>query len=133
MSSDSLHVRYHLSKNFVKLKPDQDISEVARTFNRLKIFGAPVVDDLGNLVGMISGTDCIDAAMQSNFDSSWRGQVKDFMTPDVSTVDADYSCLYVAKMFMKNSYRRYPVIENGQVIGLVGRADILEALEKELK
>ncbi|CAA6816922.1 MAG: Signal transduction protein [uncultured Thiotrichaceae bacterium] len=129
MSDTSLHVRHHMNPNFVKLKPDQEIGEVITLFNKLRIFGAPVVDDLGNLVGMISGTDCIEAAVQSNFDPSWRGYVKDFMTEDVRTVDAEYSCLYVAKMFLKDTYRRYPVIEDNRVIGQVGRVDILRALE----
>lgn len=126
----SLHIRHHMNPNFVKLKPDQEIGEVIRLFNKLRIFGAPVVDDLGNLVGMLSGTDCIDAALQSNFDPSWRGYVKDFMATDVRTVDADYSCLFVAKMFLEDTYRRYPVLEDNRVIGQIGRVDILRALEK---
>lgn len=128
--SDQLHVRYHLNPNFVKFKPDQEISEAIKIFNKHRIFGAPVVDDLGNLLGMLSGTDCIKAALKSNFDSSFRGLVEDFMTPDVITVDADYSCLYVAEMFLKDHYRRYPVVENGSVIGIIGRTDVLKALEK---
>ncbi len=129
---DELHVRYHLEPNFVKLKPDQEIKEVIKIFNKHRIFGAPVVDDIGNLVGMLSGTDCIKAALKSNFDSSFRGLVEDFMTTDVRTVDADYSCLYVAEMFLDDSYRRYPVIENDNVIGMIGRTDVLKSLEKYL-
>ncbi|WP_299874781.1 CBS domain-containing protein [uncultured Cocleimonas sp.] len=130
--SDELHVRYHLNPNFIKFKPDQEIAEAIKLFNKHRIFGAPVVDDLGNLIGMISGTDCIKAALKSNFDSSFRGKVQDFMTPDVRTVEADYSCLYVAEMFLKDHYRRYPVVENGNVIGMIGRTDVLKALEKYL-
>ena len=129
MTNTSLHVRHHMDPNFIKLKPDQEIKEVITLFNKRRTFGAPVVDDIGNLVGMISGTDLINAAIQSNFDTSWRGYVKDFMTTDVRTVSADYSCLYVAKMFLKDSYRRYPVIEDNRVIGQIGRVDILRALE----
>ena len=129
---DALHVRYHMNPNFIKLKPDQEIGEVIHLFNKLRIFGAPVIDDLGNLIGLVSGTDCISSALQSNFDTSWRGQVKDIMTTDVRTVDADYSCLYVAKMLLQDKYRRYPVIENGQVIGMIGRTDVLKALEKQI-
>lgn len=131
-TSDELHVRYHLNPNFVKLKPDQEIGEVIKIFNKYRIFGAPVVDDLGNLVGMISGTDCIKAGLQSNFDTSFRGLVSEFMTPEVTTVDADYSCLYVAEMFLKDNYRRYPVVDNGNVIGMIGRTDVLKSLEKYL-
>ena len=132
-STDSLHVRYHMDRNFIKLKADQEISEVIGIFNKHHMFSAPVVDDIGNLIGMLSGSDCIHAAVKANFHSSWRAHVKDFMSEDVRTVDADYSCLYVAKMFIEDPYRRYPVIENDHIVGTISREDILKALEKHVK
>ncbi|MGK0270294.1 MAG: putative transcriptional regulator [Cocleimonas sp.] len=132
-TSESLHVRYHMDRNFIKLKPDQEIREVITLFNKHHIFGAPVVDDIGNLVGMISGSDCIHAAIEANFNESFHSHVKDYMKPDVRTVDADYSVFFVAKMFIDDPYRRYPVIENDHIVGMIGREDILKALEKHLK
>jgi len=93
-ANDSLHVRYHMDRNFIKLKANQEISEVIELFNKHHIFSAPVVDDLGNLIG--------------------------------------YSCLYVAEMFIKDTYRRYPVIENDHIVGTIGREEILKALESHL-
>ena len=132
-SNDSLHVRYHMDRNFIKLKADQEMSEVIELFNKHHIFGAPVVDDVGNLIGMISGSACIHAAVKANFHSSWRAYVKDYMNEDVRTVDADYSCLYVAEMFIKDTYRRYPVIENDHIVGTIGREEVLKALEIHLQ
>ncbi len=131
-STDSLHVRYYMDRKFIKLKADQEISEVIGLFNKHHIFSAPVIDDIGNLIGMISGSDCINAAVKANFHTSWRAHVKDYMKGDVRTVDADYSCLYVAKMFIEDSYRRYPVIENDHIVGMIGREEILKALEKHI-
>ncbi len=128
--SDSLHVRFHMERNCLKLKPDQDIREVIQLFNRDNIFGAPVVDDMGNLIGVISGTDCIRAALKSKYDRNWQATVEDYMTTNVETVDADYSVLYVAEMFLKGHYRRYPVVEDNQVIGQISRNDILHAMGK---
>jgi len=132
-STDSLHVRYHMDRNFIKLKADQEISEVIELFNKQRVFGAPVIDDIGNLIGIISGSDCIHAAVKSNFDPSWRAHVKDYMKTDVRTVDANYSCLFVAKMFIEDPYRKYPVIENDHIVGMIGREEILRALENHLK
>jgi len=131
--TDSLHVRYHMDSNFIKLKADQEISEVIQLFNKHRIFGAPVVDDIGNLIGILSGSDCIHAAVKANFDTSWRAHVKDYMKTDVRTVEADYSCLFVAKMFIEDPYRRYPVLENDYIVGTIGREDILRALENHMK
>lgn len=131
-SKESLHVRFYMDRNFVKLKADQEIKEVIKLFNKSRIFGAPVVDDIGNLIGMLSGSDCIAAAVEANFNTSWRAHVRDYMKPEVRTVDADYSVLFVAKMFIEDTYRRYPVIENDQIVGMIGREDILKALEKHI-
>ena len=132
-SKDSFHVRYYMDRNFIKLKEDQEINEVIKLFNKHRVYGAPVVDDIGNVIGMISGSDCIQAAVEANFNDSFHSHVKDHMKSDVRTVDADYSILFVAKMFIEDTYRRYPVIENDQIVGMIGREDVLRALEKSIK
>lgn len=125
---DSLHVRHHMNPNFISVTPDQEIREVIHLLNRKKIFGAPVIDNLGNLVGMLSGSDCIVAALESGFDPSWRATVKDLMSTNIRTVEAEYSILFVAKMFTEDPYRRYPVVEDNRIIGHISRTDILQAL-----
>jgi CBS domain-containing protein len=44
------------------------------------------------------------------------------------TVDADENILNVAKMFMDDHYRRYPVLDDNRVIGVITRLDVLKAL-----
>lgn len=126
---EKLKVRHHMNPNFLTLKADQDIHEVISQLNKQRIFGAPVVDNVGNLIGIISGTDCIRAAIKAGFHTEWRGKVADFMTTDVVTVEADNSILRVADMFLESNYRRFPVLDDNRVIGQIGREDVLKAVE----
>lgn len=124
----TLHVKNYLNPKFVTVKPDQFIKDVIFVFNQQKIFAAPVLDDLGNLVGVLSGSDCIRASIEGNFDLNSHLTVNDIMTRDVKTVESHYSILFIAKEFMNTPYRFFPVMEDNRVVGVIYRGDILRAL-----
>ena len=124
----TLHVKNYLNSNFIKLKQDQYIKDAVAMFRKKNVFSAPVVDDFGNLIGVLSGTDCIRASIEGNFDLNSHLTVADLMTRDVKTVDSHYSILYIAKEFMNTPYRFFPVMEDNRVIGIISRQDILGAI-----
>ncbi|EIJ35466.1 CBS domain-containing protein [Thiothrix nivea] len=130
MSKVSLSVRDHMSNRLATLREKQDIREAVKIFTERNLFGGAVLDNLGNLVGILSVTDCIDVALRSGYHSGWRGLVGERMSRDIRTVDADDNILNVAKMFMENPYRRYPVMEDNTVVGVITRLDVLKALSK---
>ena len=124
----TLHVKNYLNSNFIKLKQDQYIKDAVAMFRKKNVFSAPVVDDFGNLIGVLSGTDCIRASIEGNFDLNSHLTVADLMTRDVKTVDSHYSILFIAKEFMNTPYRFFPVMEDNRVIGIISRQDILGAI-----
>lgn len=126
----SLNVRDYMTQSIISLRPEQDVIEASQVLSTRRISGAPVVDDTGNLAGILSDTDCIRAMIKFGFDPDWRGLVSEFMSPKVATVDIDDSILDVAQRFVEVRYRRYPVMEDNRVVGVVSRADVLRALEK---
>ncbi|QQZ29589.1 CBS domain-containing protein [Thiothrix subterranea] len=128
MADVSLSVRHYMSNRLATLYERQDIREAVKVFTERNLFGGAVLDNVGNLVGILSVTDCIDAALRSGYHSGWRGTVGDKMSRDVRTVDAEDSILDVAKMFMDDHYRRYPVLDDNRVVGVVTRLDVLKAL-----
>ena len=130
MSKISLSVRHYMSNRLATLHENQDIREVVTIFTEHNLFGGAVVDNLGNLVGILSVTDCIDAALRAGYHSGWRGTVGERMSRDIRTVDAEDNILDVAKMFMDDHYRRYPVLDDNRVVGVVTRLDVLKALCK---
>ena len=124
----SLHVKNYLNPKFVTLKPEQYIKDVIFVFNKQNIFGAPVMDNLGNLVGVLSGSDCIQAAIEGSFDQNSHLTVSELMTRDVKTVESNYSILFIAKEFMNTPYRFFPVMDDNRVVGVISRSDILRAI-----
>ncbi len=130
MPNVSLSVRDYMSNRLASLREKQDIREAVKIFTERNLFGGAVEDNRGNLVGILSVTDCIDVALRSGYHSGWRGTVGERMSRDIRTVDADENILTVAKMFMDDHYRRYPVVEDNRVIGVITRLDVLKALSK---
>ena len=126
----SLNVRDYMTQSLITFRPEQDVIEASLMLAEKRISGAPVVDDTGNLAGALSDTDCIRAMLKFGFDPDWRGLVSEFMSPEVATVDIDDSILDVAQRFVEIRYRRYPVLEDNRVVGVVSRADVLRALER---
>jgi predicted transcriptional regulator len=93
-----------------------------------EITGAPVVDEQGNLVGILAEKDCFKVAFTSSYHREPGGWVSEFMSRDVRTIDAEEDIIEVAEMFLNSRYRRFPVMAHGRLVGLISRADVLRAL-----
>lgn len=124
----AVRVRDHMTRRLVLLQPDMEIVRATHTLIRNDISGAPVVDPQGRLVGMLTERDCLRVAVQSEYYGTPGGLVRDFMTPDPESVRPDDNIFDLAKRFTEGKYRRYPVIEEGQVVGLISRRDVMRAL-----
>ncbi|HEX5169132.1 MAG TPA: CBS domain-containing protein [Cyclobacteriaceae bacterium] len=117
--------------NIVTFKPDQPIQEVIATIINKKIAGAPVLDDQNRLVGMISEKDCLRLIVDQayyNMPAETR-KVSDYMTPKVQTLSPKTTILEAAVEFLNSPIRRFPVVENGMIIGQVSRRHILRAAQ----
>jgi CBS domain-containing protein len=125
-------VTKYMATNLITFKPDQDISEVIDIMLDKKISGAPVLNEAGELIGMLSEKDCLKLMIHSAYhmDPMSRGKVKEYMTTNVRTVTADKDVLDIANEFLNSNYRRFPVLQNGKLVGQVSRRDILRAAQK---
>ena len=121
-------VRDYMSANLVTLSPSTSILDAARQLVEQRISGAPVVDQQGNLVGLLSEKDCMRIALHAGYHSEAAGTVAEYMQEDVKTVDAERNIVDVAMMFIEDGYRRYPVMKNGRLVGQISRRDVLKAL-----
>lgn len=127
----SVLIKDYMAKDLSTFTPDTDISVAVKFLNAHRISGAPVLDEHGNLAGILSEKDCLEVALQSSYYEDWMGgKVSEYMTPNVETVIETASVLELANMFLKSSYKRYPVLsESGKLVGQISRSDILKALE----
>ncbi|HIG79658.1 MAG TPA: CBS domain-containing protein [Cycloclasticus sp.] len=128
----SVLIKEFMATNLSTFTPDMEISEAIKFLNTHKISGAPVVDDRGNLVGILSEKDCMQVALQSTYYEDWvGGSVSEYMTVDVKTVPDTASVVDLADKFVKTAYKRYPVLnEEGDLVGQISRSDVLRALDK---
>ncbi|MCF7985077.1 MAG: CBS domain-containing protein [Thiohalocapsa sp.] len=118
-----------MSRGLVTLHPEMDVLEALRILVEQRISGAPVIDQVGNLVGILTERDCMLIALGAGYHSEDGGRVADFMSRDVVTVDADTPVTEIAERFANTHYRRLPVVERGRVIGIINRRDVLKQLE----
>ena len=129
MNLKSCLVKDYMAKTLVTFKPDTDVLDAVHVLVSKRIAGAPVVDDEGNLLGMLSELDCLRVALQAGYHSQVGGPVREYMSTGVETVDAEMSIVVLAQRFVDTSFRRYPVMERNRLIGQISRRDVLRALE----
>ena len=126
----SLKVKDYMSGKLVTFTPETDILDAIHELVHNRIAGAPVVDEFGTLVGMLSEFDCLDVVLKAGYHGEPGGPVSDLMTKEVETVDANMSIIDIAQLFMASGFRRYPVMKDNMLVGQISRKDVLRALEK---
>lgn len=111
------------------LTPDMEIMQAMQLFVEHQISGAPVLDERGDLVGMLTERDCLQTVIVSGYHgNSTSGCVSEYMTRDVVSVEAETSLLEVADRFVSTKFRRYPVLANHRLVGIVSRRDVISAV-----
>jgi len=130
MNLKSCLVRDYMAGRLVTFKPEMDVLDAIHELVQHRIAGAPVVNDQGELVGMLSELDCMKIALNAGYYGDWGGPVGDFMTASVESVDADMNIIDLAQKFLDSGFRRFPVLRNNRLVGQISRRDVLRALSQ---
>jgi len=113
--------------DIVTLPMALEINHAVSILLNRRISGAPVLDETGELAGILTKKDCFKAALNANYYKQWGGTVADYMTAKVVPMDADLDIVSAAEMFLSLPYRLFPVLAEGQLAGLISRSDLLQA------
>ena len=130
MNLKSCLVRDYMAGQLITFKPDTEIMDAIHELVNRRVAGAPVVDDKGDLVGMLSDLDCMKVALNAGYYGDWGGPVSDYMTTAVESVDAEMNIVDLAQRFLDSGYRRFPVLRNNRLVGQISRRDALRALSE---
>ncbi|MBU2526701.1 MAG: CBS domain-containing protein [Bacteroidetes bacterium] len=124
-----LKVTDFMSRNLITFKPEDSILQVMESLIKHKISGGPVVDENGDLVGMISEGDCMKQISESRYYNMPMGdqKVSQYMVTKVDTLPSETSIFDAAAFFFKTKRKRFPVMEDGKMIGQISRRDVLKA------
>ncbi|WP_417557010.1 CBS domain-containing protein [Mesoflavibacter zeaxanthinifaciens] len=125
----SLQVKDYMTKDLITFKPTQSVEEVVEILIKHKISGGPVVNENNELIGIISEGDCIKQISESRYYNSptQDSQVENHMVKNVETIDGNLNIFDAANKFLSAKRRRFPIIEDGKLIGQISQKDILKA------
>lgn len=129
MNADPQTIAQFMVTELETLSPGMEIGAALSQLLEKRISGAPVLDDTGELVGILTTKDCFRAALNAAYYKQWGGTVADYMSVELETMDTELDIVSAAERFLATPFRRFPVLKEGQLVGLLSRSDLLAAFE----
>ncbi len=147
-----------MTKDVICVNPEMRINELNKVFIKQKINGAPVVDEKGVLVGVVSKSDIVnydfkkgmhagsisdyyrstgiesqqmtEDSIEADNSSMADTEVKDIMIANVITGNPDDNIHDIAKTMCEKKIHRLVIVKENKVIGIVGTLDLLKVFGK---
>ena len=149
--------RDYMSRVLITCSPEDSILEAAKKLAENHISGMPVVKD-DKVVGIISVSDIVrymsieikehhlppkepqsipmvilnllqnELRFKKELEKVSKSKVKDVMTKEVIYVEPDTSLFEAASLIQKHDITRLPVIEEGKLVGIISKSDLVKAL-----
>jgi CBS domain-containing protein len=125
----------------ITVRPDAPVKEVAEKLSKHRVSAVPVIDEDEALLGVVSEVDLLPqvAGIRRHGDEVPH-TAADVMTRRVVRVSSDTDVREIAKLLLKHKLRRLPVVDDGRIVGIVSRRDLIEtfvrndaAIESELR
>jgi CBS domain-containing protein len=134
--------------NVITVGPEASVQEVAEVLLRNRISGVPVVSPQGELQGIVSEGDLLrrpeagtmrrhswwlglvasNEELASEYIKSHSRKVVDVMTRRVVTATPETAVADIATLLEKHAIKRVPIVKDGKIVGIVSRANLLQAL-----
>lgn len=126
---EKVRVSDYMTRNLVTFRPEQPVLEVIDILLKKNISGGPVVNEKNELVGIISEGDCLKEISDCRYHNLPMEDVKveKHMIKNVETIDGNMNVLDAANKFLESKHRRFPILENGKLVGQISQRDVLNA------
>lgn len=126
----SVQVKDYMSEFFLKISMYTDLFKAIDMLLEYKLSALPVVNDEGQLVGVISEGDCLKAILSlTYYEEEKGGKVNDYMCEDVFAINIDADIIGIANMIIEKDLYCLPVIKGNKLVGQISRTDVLRAVE----
>jgi len=143
-----MQVRDVMTRKVISVDRDQSVLEAAQLMLQNRISGLPVVDSTGKLIGIVTEGDFLrrgeigtqrqrpkwlefligPGRMAAEYVHTSGRKVEEVMTPDPCTVCEDDSLQTVVELMERRHVKRLPVLRDGRLVGVVSRANLMDAL-----
>jgi len=127
--STPLKVSDYMTRDLITFSPGQTIESVMQKLIKHRISGGPVVNDKNELIGVISEGDCIKQISESRYYNMPMHDktIEKHVTMNVETIDGNMNIFDAANKFLEAKRRRFPIVENGKLVGQISQKDVLKA------
>lgn len=112
-----------MTRDVVTVNAEASIIEALELLRHHKISGLPVLSSTGQVIGILSEKDLLHILLEKNVDGCPK--VEDYMTREVICFTENDDAVEICKFFMRSNVRRVPIVENGRLVGVVSRRDLL--------
>ncbi|MCP9199474.1 CBS domain-containing protein [Gramella sp. GC03-9] len=124
-----ISVKDYMAKDLVTFREHENIMDVMEKLIKHGISGGCIVNENNELLGMISEGDCMKQISDSRY---YNMPMTDLtvgkrMNTNVVTIDGNMNVLEAANRFTELKFRRFPIVENGKLIGQISQRDVLKA------
>jgi len=146
-----IRARDIMTQQVITVSPQTDITEAARVLLQHRINGMPVVDEHGELVGIICQSDLVTLqkkirlpsvftlldsfipvrstkAIDKEMSKIAATTVAQAMTPRPITINPETGLDEIASLMVEKNFHTLPVVEAGKLVGVVGKRDVLATL-----
>lgn len=142
-----------MTKEVITVKPETTLDELARLLMKQQISGAPVIDDNGKIIGIVTENDLISknsrlhiptilrlfdayiplgtSKMESDIRKMAASTVEDICTKEIITVDEEASVEYIATIMTEKRIHILPVVREGKLVGIIGKKDLIKGIAGE--
>jgi CBS domain-containing protein len=127
--------------------PDTDVTDAIKILSAHDISALPVVDESGELVGILSEADLLARAEDGRHRHPWwvealmpagklaqefvkvhGKKVSEVMSTDVITAREDTAVSDIAALLERHRIKRLPIVAGGKVVGIVSRSNLIQAM-----
>ena len=112
-----------MTKNVIKVSPEESVEVAARALTHYNIGALPVCSADGKVCGVVTDRDLVTRCMAANMPAN-STQVRQVMTNQVMSVRPDTDAAVAAHLMGRQQIRRLPVMENGKLCGMISLGDI---------
>ena len=146
-----LTARQLMSKDVITVTRETEVRELAKIFSENKISGAPVLDEQGKLIGVVTESDLIyqnkkvhiptavaildavfyletPAKMEQELKKISGTKVRDIFAPEAISVEPDTPLDEVATLMAEKHIHTLPVLDNNSLVGVIGKSDIIRMI-----
>lgn len=120
-----------MTKNVIRISPEESAEVAARTLTHYNIGALPVCGSDGRLCGVVTDRDLVIRCMASGKQPT-QTAVKNVMTGQVLSVEPDMDASAAAQLMGSRQIRRLPVVENGKLCGMISLGDIARQNSEQL-